>query len=80
MNNLNVRQESSHREQPLRPQLQQHLARYSSKGKGNKSKNELVGLHQDTNFLHSTETQSTKLQGNFQNGRSYMQVMYLIKC
>lgn len=53
MNNLNVRQESSHREQPLRPQLQQHLARYSSKGKGNKSKNDLLRHHQDKKHLHN---------------------------
>ena len=44
-----------HRQQPLRPRPQQHLARHVSKGKGNKSKNELLGLHQDKKLLHSKE-------------------------
>ena len=42
-----------HRQQPLRPWLQQLLARHVSKGKGNKGKNELLGLHQDKKLLHS---------------------------
>ena len=42
-----------HRQQPLRPRPQQLLARHVTKGKGNKSENELPGLHQDKNFLHS---------------------------
>jgi len=42
-----------HKQQPLQPQPQQLLARHVSKGKGNKSKNELLGLHQDNKLLHS---------------------------
>ena len=42
-----------HRQQPLRPWLQQLLARQVSKGKRNKGKNELLGLHQDKKLLHS---------------------------
>ena len=44
---------------------------------GNKSKNELLGTHQDKKLLHSE--QSTKLKGNFQNGRRYLQMTYPIK-
>ena len=51
-----------HRQQPLRPQPQQ-LARYISKGKGNKSKNELLGLHQDKTVCTAKETvKKTKTQ------------------
>lgn len=42
-----------HRQPPLQPQPPQILARHVSKGKGNKGKNELLGLHQDENLLHS---------------------------
>ena len=42
-----------HRQQPLQRWLQQLLARYISKGKGNRGKNELLGLHQDKKLLHS---------------------------
>ena len=35
------------RQQTLEPPPQQLFARHISKGKGNKSKNELLGLHQD---------------------------------
>ena len=44
------------RQQPLRPQPQQLLTEYVSGGKGNKSKNELLGPHQDKKLLHSEET------------------------
>ena len=36
----------------LQPWTQQLLASHVSKGKGNKSKNELLALHQDKKFLH----------------------------
>ena len=42
-----------HRQQPLCPQPEQLLSRHVTGGKGNKSKNELLGLHQDKNLLHS---------------------------
>ena len=41
-----------HRQQPLRPGQHQLLARHISKGMG-KSKNELLGFHQDKKLLHS---------------------------
>ena len=40
------------RQQPLWPQPQQLLSRHISKGKGIKSKNELLGPHQDKRILH----------------------------
>ena len=40
------------RQQPLSPQLQQLLTQHFSGGKGNKSKNELLGPHQDKRLLH----------------------------
>ena len=42
-----------HRQQPLRPQPQQHLPRNITKGKGSKGKNELLGFYQDQKLLHS---------------------------
>ena len=33
--------------------LQQYLSRYVSSGKGNKSKNKQMGLHQNKKLLHS---------------------------
>ena len=36
------------------------LSRHVSKGKGNKSENELLGLHQDQKFLHSKGNQQNK--------------------
>ena len=45
-----------HRQQPLQPQPQKLLARHISKSKGNKSKNELLGLHQGKKLLHNKET------------------------
>ena len=45
-----------YRQQLLRPWLQELLTRHGSKGKGNKGKNELLGLHQDKKLLHSRET------------------------
>ena len=42
-----------HREQPLWPQLEQLLTRHISGCKENKSKSELLGLHQDKKLLHS---------------------------
>ena len=42
---------------------QQLLSRHISKGKGNKSKKELLGLHQDKKLLHSKgNNQKTKRQ------------------
>ena len=38
---------------PLWPQLQQFLTWHISKGKGIKSKNELLGLYEDKKLLHS---------------------------
>ena len=46
-NHQNPRGEN--RPQPLRPWPQQCLAQHISKGKGIKSKNELLGPHQDKN-------------------------------
>ena len=45
-----------HRQQPLSPWPEQLPTRHVSKGKGNKSKNELLGLHQDKNFYTAKET------------------------
>ena len=42
-----------HRQKPLWYQPQQLLSRYVYKDKGNKSENELLGLHQDQKLLHS---------------------------
>ena len=42
-----------HKQQLFLPQLQQLLARHVSRGKGNKGKNELLGLHQDKKLLYS---------------------------
>ena len=56
---LNVRQESIRiLEENIGSNLfeyqpQQLLSRYVPKGKGNKSENELLGLHQDQKLLHS---------------------------
>ena len=50
-NNQNPRGEPG--QQPLQPWPQQLLARYVSKDKGNKGKNELLGLNQDKKLLHS---------------------------
>ena len=44
-NHQNPRGES--RQEPLGPQSQKFLTRHISKGKGVKSKNELLGPHQD---------------------------------
>ena len=41
-----------YRQSPLWHQPQQLLPRHITKGKGNKSKNELLGLHQDKTLLH----------------------------
>ena len=41
-----------HRQQPLQSPSLQLLDRHISKGKGNKGKNELLGLHQDKKLLH----------------------------
>ena len=41
------------RQQPLQPQLQRLLIRLVSIGKGNKSKNKLLGPHQDKELLHN---------------------------
>ena len=46
-----------HRQQPLQPWPQQILAMHIFKGKGNKSKNELLGLHQDKELLHEENNQ-----------------------
>ena len=44
------------RQQPLWPWLQQLLTQPVSRHKGNKSKNELLGLHQDKSFCTVKET------------------------
>jgi len=49
-----------YRQQPLCPWPQQLLTRYVSRGKGDKSKNELLGCHQDKNHLHSEENNQQK--------------------
>ena len=41
------------RQQPLWPRLQQLITRNISRGKGKKSKKELLGPHQDKKLLHS---------------------------
>ena len=51
-----------HRQQPLWPQLEQLLTRHVATGKGNKSKNELLGFHQDKKPLHSEGNNKTKRQ------------------
>ena len=53
-NHQNPRGEN--RQQPLRPQQQQFLAQPVSKGKENKSKNQLLVPHQDKNFCIAKET------------------------
>ena len=47
----NARGES--RQKPLRPRLQQLLTQHVSGGKGNESKNELLGPHQNKKLLHN---------------------------
>ena len=51
-----------------------------------KSKNELLGLHQDKKLLHSKVNSrqnqnktKTKLKNNLQNGSRYLQMSYQIK-
>ena len=50
-----------------------------SRGKGNKSKNELLGSHQDQKLQHRRRKQSAKLKGYQRNGRRYLQMAYQIK-
>ena len=50
------------RQQPLWPQPQQFLAQHISKGKGNKSKNELLGPHQDKFCTAKESINKTKRQ------------------
>ena len=68
-----------HRQQPLQSQPQQLLATHVSKGKGNKSKNELLGLHQDKKASAQPRKQSKKLRGSPWNGKRYLQVMLQVK-
>ena len=56
-----------HRQQPLSQWLQQLLTRHVSRGKGNKTINELLELHQDKKLQHSKG--NNQLKGNLQNGR-----------
>ena len=64
-----------HRQQPLRPQSQQLLARHVSKGKRYKSKNEQLELHQDKKLCTAKETVN-QTKSNLQNGRRYLQMSY----
>jgi len=57
----------------------QHLSRYVSRSKENKSKSKVLGLHQNKELLHSKGKQSTKLKNNLPNGRRYLQMTDLIK-
>ena len=50
-NHQNPRGENG--QQPLRPQSQQLLMRQVTRGKRKKSKNELLGPHQDKKLLYS---------------------------
>ena len=59
-NHQNPRGEN--REWPLWPQPQQLLTWHISKGKGNKSKNELLLPHKDKKLLHSKGSNKTKRQ------------------
>ena len=65
------------RKKPLWPWPQQLLTQYVSGGKGNKNKNELQDLIKIKSFCTVKET--TKLKGNQQNGRIYLQMTYPIK-
>ena len=67
-----------HRQHPLRPQLEQLLTRHITRGKGNKNKNELLGLHQDKKLLHSKGNSQQNQKAN-ENGRRYLQMIYQIK-
>ena len=67
-----------HRQQPLWRWPKQLLTRYITTGKGNKSRNDLLGLHQDKKLLHSKET-INKTKGSLQNGKKILQTTYLIK-
>ena len=56
MKDLNVRQEAikilgESRQEPPSPRPQQLLTQQNSRGKGNKSKSELLRLHQDKKLL-----------------------------
>ena len=51
-----------HRQEPLRPWPEQLLTRHITRGKGNKTKKELVGLHQDKNLVHSKGNNKAKRQ------------------
>ena len=52
------------RQKPLLPHPQQFLAQHVSEGKVNKSKNELLGPHQNKKTSAQQRKQSAKLKGN----------------
>ena len=70
-NPQNPREES--RQQPLWPQLQQFISQRVFKGKVIKSKNELLGPHQDKSFctaketINKTKRQQTEWEKIFEN-------------
>ena len=51
----------------------------SPKARETKGKNELVGLHQDKNLLHSQGNSQKILRGSPRNGRGYLQMTLQIK-
>ena len=51
-----------HRQERLRPWQEQLLTRHITRGKVNKTKNELLGLHQDKKLVHSEGNNKTKRQ------------------
>ena len=81
---LNVRQETI---KTLEEKAGKHLSHFrgsnflldtAPKERGIKSKNELLGPHEDKIFCTTKET-STKLKGNQPNGKRYLQMTYQIK-
>ena len=60
-----------HRQQLLRPWPQQLLTKHFTKGKGNKGKHELLGIHQGKKLCTAKET-FNKTKGSLQNGRRYL--------
>ena len=83
MKGLNVRQESTkileNTDNTLLELGHSNFLQDTYEGKGNKSRNELLGLNQDKKLLHSKRKSQQKLQDNLQNGRRYLQMTYQIK-
>ena len=64
---------------PMDPGLRRGFYELYPKGKGNKSKNKWMGLHQTEKFLHNKRNHQQNKKGNQPNERRYLQTISLIK-